>query len=144
MKGQGNGEKKKQKKQQGRGEEQIEGKRNILYFPSTSDVQPCPGKQGIKTCSGCSGGTAPFPTATPCLLLSVAPGAMECPFGWFRSAALSMSPPHHRPPPLISFDEVANHLVAQGKPADGTSLDFSTASRQLLTVSFWTNWAAHS
>lgn len=35
------------------------------------------------------------------LLLRVAPHGMEYPFGWFRAAALVMSPPHVLPIPSL-------------------------------------------
>ena len=43
----------------------------------------------------------PPPGEPPFLLLSVTSGVMEYPFGWFRSAALVMPPPHHLPTPSL-------------------------------------------
>ena len=62
-----------------------------------SGVQPRPGKQGLKRVVVVQEEQPPPPGEPPFLLLSVTLGVMEYPFGWFRSAVLAMSPPHHLP-----------------------------------------------
>ena len=60
-----------------------------------------PGKQGLKCVVVVQEEQPPPPREPPLLLLSVTSGVMEYPFGWFRSAAPAMSPPHHLPTPSL-------------------------------------------